>query len=73
MQCVDPSVSDTEPVSQEESRSIPSCFCHSASPTEFNIPLGSRNTIPSRRAEVCPLPGDALCPCLCKSPCPNPW
>lgn len=73
MQCVVPSVSDTEPVSQKESRSIPFCFCHSASPTESNIPLSSRNTIPSRWAEVCPLPGDALYLCLCKSPCSNPW
>lgn len=68
MQRVAPTVSDIELVSQKENRSIPPYFCHSASPMKWNIPLGSRNAVPS-----CPLPGDALCPCLCKSPCPNPW
>lgn len=73
MQHVAPTVRDIELVSQKENRSIPPYFCHSAT-NEVEYSTGQQKRRSQlARAEVCPLPGDALCPCLCKSPCPNPW
>lgn len=77
-----PNTGDTGLMSHQEHQSISRCFpgparnCScwlspSASPAEWNIPLGSKNIVPSQQAEVCHLLKDDLCPRVCKSALPK--